>query len=493
MSETDYLIEWLDEASGLGNMEEPSQLLQAIAGQVDPIRALADFDQANLLFDTITSEFGFLAIARLGGNPVGDQSRQKWIGLLRWLIHEILHWRNASDPRRERLVAIFVVAQSCDPTGRLWNLFPVEIGQNGEITETLEKLLSDFTVNLVVRSGSSHSIWEKEAVESFAKADEQADWVEMEKVWRQFENAFVPDVLLSQIVRYLYRFGFDRLINITEKVEKTPIMAQIAAALSAEQRLNLAEVSANSRLQFSCVIQTLAHQPRNEELSEKARDSLVGVLSKVSMDNPRWKAWMQAFNFYPVRYPALHAPLGVALATASETAIKAYVDSIHLEGALAEQTGPLFPHPDAGRQSVGKCLRLFREKAPLEVRKLLWEDAHERWTKWRFDEATADHFLFGIHWSELDYAVVGFADECVENSKLASIQGPILAKLELFDQNWYLSLSHCISERNRLLSQLQPYAHAEAIAASGGDWLTNKVYRPLGDANDSYKKMKFCP
>jgi hypothetical protein len=473
----DVLSEVLNEASKPGGELEPSGLLLAIADQDDPIWALANIDQANILFREFAQEFGFVPTVNVTGKPLVSEDRTRWIKLIRWLTREVAGWRDHADPRRDKLVAIFVVTQSCDFENILWGKLPDHVGANTELNDALERMLSSSTVEFGFRQSSSVPVWEREAVETFRRADEKSDWVGIASECRRFENAFLSNVLLVQIVRYLYRYAFSQLVRALSRVRQTPLAMQIAAAVSAEQRLYLANEGGNPYVQFSCTYQTLSGHPKPRQLDLKARQLLTELLVKVANHEARWIAWMEIFNLHPLRYPALQVALGQALAVVKDEAVRGYINSIYLSAAITK--------PEESRDCVADCLREFQKVATTERRAVLWALAHERWLAWRFDQATRGSHVSQIKWSELDYAVVAYAVECMNEDEGAKAREAITDKLKLLDSGWHESLLHCVSEWSRLLSQFQAYAHASHAIQTGEDWLPkSRTYHPAGSISE---------
>lgn len=261
---------------------------------------------------------------------------------------------------------------------------------------------------------------------------------------------------------------------------------QVAGALTVEQRLGLAIASDNPYIQFSCAQKTLSHWPKQSQLPLREQQFLTNLLLKVAKESARWKAWMEVFNSYPLRYPALQVALGNALAVAPESAVEAYVSSIRLHSTRLHST------PGESRRHVAECLRAFRGAAKRERCSMLWTCAYQRWSAWRFDLDRPGKYLFDISRSELDYAVVAYATECMGDAGRGQALGAICNELSVLDNRWYASLQDCVTEWNRLLSQFQPYAHAMSAIAAGEDWLTeSKIYRPFDESKEVYLKMMF--
>jgi hypothetical protein len=479
----DLLLEVLREAAESGDALAPSELLRAVAGLPNPVRALSDIDEGNIIFAAFEKEFAFVKSARITAKPIDLEDRQEWISLMRWLIRELSQWRDSDDVQRHKLVSLFVVTQSCDWGNVFWRALPDGPRQNAELGAALERMLSTSKAEFKPRQSGPVPIWEEESVDEFRQADEQGNWVEIADKCHVFRNALFPNWFQMQTVRYLYRYGFDRLIRALGNVNQTPVAMQVAVALSNEEKLCLANASDNRHIQFICVLQTLSGHPKPTQLPHAEKQILTDLLLKVANEDTRWEAWMQVFNLHPLRYPALQAALGEALAVAPERAVKTYVNTIGLYAKPAK--------PDESRRCVAECLREFRRAATPERRCALWTVAHERWLTWEFDRTIHDRYLFEISWSELDYAVVAFAVECMDEDARNKAKDAISSELRLVETAWNESLSHCVTQWNRQLSKFQPYAHACATIGAGGDWLTEtQTYRPSELVTD-YLKMMF--
>ena len=192
-----------------------------------------------------------------------------------------------------------------------------------------------------------------------------------------------------------------------------------------------------------------------------------------------------AFGPYPVRYPTLQIPLGRCLAHASDAAIEAYVNAVVLHPSPA--TSPL-----GGADEVADCLREFRSVARPDRRQLLWKRAHERWLRWGFDQANPDTNLFAVNRRQIDYALVGYACECMGQTERDKALDDIRQRLERVEDPWHPSMTDVLTVWNRLLSQMQPYAHAQNVIASGGDWLPKDQYcLPFDPTKDRYLALRY--
>ncbi len=463
-SGNDQLARAVREAAADGEITAPAGLIALIDSLENSLQALQSMDRANELFDALDGEFGyirfsFLASARIPATQMQPADQLRYVSLLRWLIHEFRVWRSADDPRQDKLVAAFVVAQRYDSDNGLWNLLPNEIGENVDLLDHIKRLIASFAVTFDARPGAQVSIWEGEAVEEFKRADAEGDWVAVIRGWQQFRRQlFFANTLQIQAVRLLHRYSFARLVEGVANLRQTPVTMQIAGVLTIEQRLHLAIGSNNPHVQIASMYRTLTDR-RPQNLSDVDKEFLTKLLLKVANDTSRWAQWMKVF----VGYPALQVPLGQALAIVPDTAIDGYVNSIRL-----------FPWTikyNASRLLVAECLREFRARALLERRKILWSCAHERWRRWDFGYGDPNQHLNAINRSDLDYAIVGYATECLDEVGRDNALNAIRAEAQTLEHHWHGSVTDILAAWYRLVSRFQPYAHAAYIKVNDEDWL----------------------
>ena len=141
---------------------------------------------------------------------------------------------------------------------------------------------------------------------------------------------------------------------------------------------------------------------------------------------------------------------------------------------------------------MADCLRAFREHAAPERRQALWTAAHHRWIQWNFGVENSDEHLFRIAWCDLDYALVGYAIECMDETARTHAIAAISGDLQNIDDQWHASETAIITEWNRLLSRLQPYAFANNVVRDGSDWLTeSQTCWPFDPTRATYFAMKY--
>ena len=471
MSYPDILASICKSASVPGREQTPAGLIEAVGRHGQPVAALSDPDTAAELFEALKQDCGFVDEIRGSGKTPTAADADQWVALVRWFVRELKDWTPVQDPEFQRVSALFVISSYFGMAGDFWMSVADLFRPPPEFLLLLEKRISTIQFVFKPRHSGHQPVSEAEAGAELEAADENSDWLELSELWPGFEGALLPHVFLCEAVRCLYRFGRGNLLAAVDGLKQTPTVMEISASLSTSERLVLGVESNNPHIQFACVFQTLLFTPKADRLAPGDQKVLANLLVRVAADTERWNEWMRTFNRYPVRYPALQTPLGLALADLADSAIGTYIETISLT-----------TEPAQGRLLVAECLSAFRQKAPLDRRKALWQLAHSRWRKWGFGVADANQYLFAIGFSELDFAVVGYAAECMDIvERDAEING-LFSELNRVECDWHASLSHSVSAWNRALSRMQPYAHAShVLESSRDDWLATSAYEPTID------------
>jgi hypothetical protein len=472
----------LREAEKPGYETAPCELMTAVLGQSEPILALAGHDQGNIFFEAIRHQFEFIVMVKGTDQRPSAEDMGRWVALMRWFIRELQEWRLTNDPKFHKLTALFVVSMYCDnQDGDFWTALPNGAEQNDDLLCALEKLITRISCEFSVRGSGCEPIWERELVEKFKVADAQEDWPTISELWPSVKYSIIPNVFQVQVVRCLYRFGFESLVQALDGTRQIMLAMQFADSLDVGQRLLLGVRSNNPYIQFGCVYQTFSYKPRMDGLCHEEQQLVTQLLLKVAEDEALWKKWMQVFNRYPLRYPAMQRALGYALAVAPEAAIITYIESINLSTSR-----------DGSRETVAECLRVFRTTASPDRAKAMWKLAYQRWSEWQFELTDKDRHLFEISYSELDFAVVAYAIECMTDVERDAMLNTLSNELHVLDNSWHESLSDCITCWNRILSQFQPYAHAAQVVLLEEDWLMKgKQYLPFDTKSEHYLPMMF--
>jgi hypothetical protein len=467
--------------SSAGDEAVPIMLVQLLAEQSSPLTSVFDHAMANEIYGALQEEFGFLQVVRMTGKPPNDQAMNRLAALYRWVVRQLREWTTDADPRNEKLIAILVTTNLFDGDSLFWSSLPQEF-DNPALFAALEKLIGHFGTSFSTRGLGQPPIWESELIELFQTADKQQDWKTVVDLWRRIENPWLGNSFVTQVVRCLCSFAFDRLVAVLQAVKSTPSAVQLLSGLSAEQRFRLALGGGNPYLDLTATYLSLYSHFWAKPLSEADTAQLAQLLERTANDIDLWSKWMAAFNYYP--QPNLQPALGRALASVPDAAVQVYVESLHLTPL------PLRNVLSSARGAVASCLSIFRGCARPERQRLLWTLAHERWRQWRFDATDKNTHLFECTFSPLDYAVVGYACECMTDAEREAAIAELFNELKNLSDVWHESVTDFTSAWSRLISLFQPYAHARTIAETGGDWLvSDRVYFFYDPNTDYYLTM----
>lgn len=481
MSAADLLLSAMEKATQPGSVEAPNMLVAAIEAQSDPLQALFDWDAHNEIFGAIRSQFSFVDFVRTNDELPNDKDFDKLTSLLRWIMREGAGWDSSADPRRIRLIAVFVAVQFITMGANFWAIAPNGFRPNDELLAALERMITSMKVSFTTR-GLSSPIWESEAVERFEKADIESNWIGIAQGWRLIQDGFFPGVAVAQAAQCLDRFSPQRLVQAVSDLRQTASIMSVVLSLTPPAALRLGAESTNHHVQFASTYRAVSPRVNREPLGDTSKAFLTKILETVSKDTPRWTSWMRVFNFIPSHFPELQVPLGCALANADNAALQAYIDAISLHGS-GQQT----------RFIVADCLRTFRDKAEVKKRQTLWNFAYQRWTSWRFGLNEAGQNLIKIARCELDYALVGYTVECLDDAQRQHMLASFIRRLETVEDIWHSEITDGISEWNAVLSEMQPLCLAMNITDPEADWIDQgaTMRLPFDPDKEIYVVLKY--
>jgi hypothetical protein len=458
----------------------PRDLLAALADIDRPMELLTNWDRCQTLCSAFSDEYSFIHLARAAGARPSVADMQKWSALLRWMLEELTGWNPAGDPHQRTLAAVFVAGTMSDIDHELWNLLPSTFAANRHLSGTLRSALESCRVVIDAPLNIRAPISTKAAVDRFAAANAAKDWKEINDCLDSFGDYISASLLQAQAARILSRCGNNDLLDVISRIDDALLAVTFVDAIADEDTyLALAVSCASPHFEYAA----LRHAATRRGHPQPAGPGLDELLIKMSADPNRWRDLMDVFNRYPVRYPRLQEALGRALANSSLEAMEAYVEAIQLNNVAIN---------DPGRENVATCLRAFQAHANSNQRETLWRLAYDRWSAWDFGRSDPNTHLFEIRTSLLDYAIVGYAIECLGANAAMQARIDIATKALSLHQNWYLSSSAMVTDWNRSLSSFQPFGHTEHILAGNNeDWLCKaRNYLPV-DTQTDYLKLKY--
>jgi len=476
----DLVVLALAQAMEPGEEFVPIELLAITNADSNPTSTLNDMDRDNARFEAVNRDFGFLQTCRITQKPPSAEEQDRLVAMMRWLLRELREWTVVADSNCQKLAAIFVITTYCSQHGNFWPEFAASSTVNPEIVAELSKRIARLQFMSAPSSRSRTPISDKNILDRFNAADRAGDWAVVASDWSRLGDILFPDSFLSQSVRYLHAFAQNALRLATEEVRQTMPVMLLLSSLSVANCLALALASTNPYVRFGSILRLFQQQRRrNESISQTEENLLTQLLQSIATDSVQWQKWMVALNRYPLRYPQIQQSLGRALAQAPDAALQPYIGAIDLT-----TTG-------ISRSTVAECLRAFRSVASLDRRKMFWRLAYERWSQWRFGEDEPTQALMKVGYCELDYAIVGYAVECLNNQERDKKCTTLLAELSSIDEEWHASATVFMQVVNRILSFFQPFAYTRQIGPDD-DWLMEgRLMLPFDPQTDRYNSMFF--
>lgn len=478
MNNTEFMTPILSAARKIGPMIEPSNLLNQLRSYETPLAILCEWDARHNIFSAFQVDVGLQFFPP--PFPISSQVEAIVAGICRWFLDRLTHWQCAGDPQLQELSALLVIAQCFSLDKFLWDQIPDAVVENQELLGQLSRLIEGARINFIPHLDRPIPIWERDAVVRIERADSERDWVALDCNIRRVLDSLPPNLLLTQAIRMLCRFDFDRLVEASRPIQQFTLAAQAIEALTLEDGFCLATQTESPWVRFAAVYTGLGRHRVKEGFSPEAIQLLAALLVQIANDEVEWEKWMVVFNRYPLRYPELQEALGYALAVIPERALASYVESINLYRGNA-----------GSRDAIAACLSKFRSEAEIDRRNYLWSLLYQRWDAWNFGAADPDGHLVEVSNSEIDYGVIGYLVDCADEVQREEIEQSLFDKLNNTDCVWHASSSACTSYFKRWLSRLQALTHAKLVIAEEREWLWSERYMTVALTKDRYLKMMY--
>jgi hypothetical protein len=477
----DMLAEAIAASGQSGDLLAPTSLLRLSNSLDNPLAMLSGRDTECEIFAALDEDLGFVRVIRSSKLTISADQKEKLASSIRWLVRMLSDWRQIDDPRHARFVAIIAVAARLDENGALWPLMPDTITQNQELGQELKDTLGRLQFRVEAANLSRSPIVDREQMEEFATAEAEQNWPALRLFAENVPWRFQSNAILDQSVRLLNRFFTNHLAEVGRAVSQVGVAMQMMTALSVGDAFTVATQAENNTLQFAAVCRLFAIHDRVRALDAAQENALVALLNQVSTDAPRWDAWMRAFAAHPYQTSQMQRAIGLSLAFSDEAALRAYVDALCLQSSWL------------GRDEVKACLGAFANCVSVERRQAAWRMAFARWSDWNFGERDGHSATTEITLSNIDFAIVGYAVECLSSEERETHIAGCLDMVERAEHVWHKSQLNFMYYMYRVLSHSQPFLRARDCGTDWDNWLWSKSGKFYFDQlDDPYWRLRYC-
>lgn len=466
----------LEEAVGIQNPAGPERLLVLLLGKDNPF---SDEDEPQEEYNqALQADFG--SVYRYCGSQHtrSKEDREICIDRLAWLLKTLEACRH-QRPGPATLVAILRTGSAFAFETRIWHSLPAAY-LSDNLLASMAALVRSTHCSFGSRGGAE-PIWESEAVDDFLQADTVGDWPSIERLWQTIVPAIRTDGDLAEATACLCAAekGYHALALALDGCQSIVPIVSVVNAMTSDQIGQVAIRVISYRARFALAQSLAFNHPRNEPLADATLDNLTELCRRVQQDEAEWQKWMRAFNRYPVRTKALQPAFGKSMGGSRDEAKAAYIEALDLSTI----------HGDC-RAAVTTCLSEFRKVASDDERRAMWTLAYDRWRVWDFAKNDTDTALVWMAVSELDFALIGYAVECVSDSELRTMQEALAAELTTVKDHWYSDRVGFNSAWYRALSRWQIFTYAAGVRDRRYEWEAPwKVLMPFDPSADSYCTM----
>lgn len=450
---------------------EPGQLIATLAGQPDAWSSLHQEEVWHRATDALLKIWG--GLVRYQAAPSAIQG-----GTIAWALDSLATWSPGKDPHKVQLSSALVVFSVLEAGPWPWPALPETFALSDELVQMLREELP--TLVGTVESSLRAELWEAELIEKVLRADRALDWQILSDYYMVCES--VREALCTPLLTgaaTLLAYADITAMGPVADTAKTPLEAQVyLEPLSVEQRLVVA-VSSSSPLVALAAIE-LSCANRIYVLSSRELSLMEQLFSRAAEDADCWAQWMQLLNRDPQSRVTVQPALGGALAALGAAQWQAYVDSIDMRPVDRE---------NQSRGAIGACLAAFHGACVHEVRGAMWAMIFDRWTNWNFAADDKRFPLLGVRWSELDYGVIAYFNECLDIEARQAYLNEIVQRLADVRSTWFLTRTDFDSAVYRLESSLQPVCIADQCTSD--QWSgTKSVWAPtLEESVKRYREL----
>lgn len=458
--------EWIQDVIELSATASPFELtLPSCEQLLDP--ALPDNDRhilENNVCQSLDEQCPWLQPTGQTSSPTAEDT-ETFAGVIRWLQISIADW----SPSDTNLIALVLTIGHIARNNRLLQTLPDTFIQNPAFIKEISSIISHITSAYIPCLGFSRN----EAQLRISELDQALtdnNWNYINDNYIYLES-IIPSTLTTSCINILNRWNSCALTDACNNIHNIFRAYTIISVLDQHSTLNLASKTTSNTMRFACVYGKL-HQPHHD-LSEAEVTLLSNAFIAASKCAKTWKGWMAIFNRYPSRFPTIQSSLGKALAKMPDESIFTYIDTLELSAFNNEV-----------RKLVTTCLSQFKSIASKEKRSVAWQYAYSQWDKWSFGKNHSESsLLMKISRSTLDYALVGFYLECKTSKEREEIIQNLVGHLSKIGNLWHSSKMDCTAVWCHIQSTLQPVIHAENVAKTQCDWIseTSSVTSPIND------------
>ena len=459
---TDKLADAIAEAAQGGTGPAPVKLLEKLESLDNPLGALVNRDTANEIFGFLDHYLGFVWLVRQSRREYSDEVARQTAAAIRWLIAALLAWKPGDDPKRARLAGIFVVAARLDEEGALWPLLPDQVAENKALGRSLVEVLGRLEIRFETPGWSRTPVRDGEDLEQFERAETDRDWSILRFYAERYAFKTESNAVVDQSVRILNRYFSTELVEAGSAVANLAMAEQFACPLPLDKTIAIATRCANAFLSFATVCRIFNRFWPVRELNAAQDDALVALFLSVAGDNADWANWMKAFATNPYLAHQIQTPIGRALAELGDWAMQDYIDAIYLQSSWL------------GREDIAACLGAFADRVSLERRQTAWRRMFERWSRWNFGQDEGRAAVTAISMSNVDFAIVGYAVECLTEEDREAYLARCLDTVGRSEHVWHKSHLDHMRYVYRALSLFQPFAHARGCGVDRTRWLWSR-------------------
>ncbi|MBJ2253070.1 hypothetical protein JFT59_17870 [Pseudomonas sp. MF6784] len=424
----------------------------------------------NSFFNEFPSIYNYL---RRGVKPTENEFVE-WVSLFAWFKRQLAEWAKQNDDKDISLTALLLISvffQVYTPRKSLWKLLSDDFSVSEEIVSNLVNLLAGVQI-------SDYETTMMQCPE-LKLAEDVGDWLGMDEALHSLDFP-APTLFQKSATEFLEKFSPLGLQKAASSHKQILVVLHQQMLMSKARALRAASETDNTLFRFATLSSLLT---RGCSDSDKVESSdLVNFLNVVSQNPHEWLMAVKMMNATPDRWSELSGAISSFLASCDTAALKVFFSSVVIKSCNARKAAD-------ERKQLTAFLKAFYEQASSESRELAFSVLYEKWLEWCFETKQEGKHLFQVNFSNIDFALIVYAKECFEISRLLEVIDKLEKEIWSLHLKWFESVLSCKTTWFMLHSKLIVYQGARDVG-SVSDW-TGDENKALLKRDNSYLALKW--
>lgn len=386
-------------------------------------------------------EFPFLRNMVVSGTHPDAVASAAWESAVRWLLSALRNWDTSEANSLNKLRALLGAIVALDANSAGISSVAAQV-TSSQLIAGLQRFIESTEAGTGFNDRQFPEL--RQQIESLASSGN------LERLGHMVPHMnFFPTPDFWTAVVFMYNADPAALASAIERRNDVLFSLMICTVLGT-QAIALASRVNNLVFKFVSVANFCQdHSAGPQQSSQSTLQALLLQVARTSAGD--WSAWMQALFQFPGNNSSLDDALSAVLQQLSQEHWTAFFNALSLN----------YSHRAAAL--VANTLIPLANSANAGGKTLMWATAYQVWSDWNYDKLESDSAMFAPAACALDFPVAMYFASLPSNERLTEERN-LLEAIETVEQQWFISATDLVTERNRLKSRLRLVRHGTALA-----------------------------